>query len=68
MHIYVNGKETAAEDGSSLERLLADLKISDQTKGIAVAVNDAVKPRAAWPDATIREGDRIEIIRAVQGG
>jgi sulfur carrier protein len=68
MRVYVNGTETAVGDGLSLERLLADLNIATDRKGIAVAVNDTVKPRSAWPATTIRENDRIEIVRAVQGG
>jgi sulfur carrier protein len=37
-------------------------------RGIAVAVNGAVVPRAAWPHTQLRPGDSIEIVRARQGG
>ena len=37
-------------------------------RGLAVALNGAVVPRAAWPSTTLREGDRVEIVRARQGG
>jgi sulfur carrier protein len=36
--------------------------------GIAVAVNGHVVPRAQWNDKEVRDGDDIEIVRAVQGG
>ena len=68
MNVFINGEETPAEDGASLEHLLAGLSISKDHKGIAVAVNNTVKPRDTWPDMTIQAGDRIHIIRAVQGG
>ena len=68
MNVVINGTETPAEDGVSLESLLKGINISPNQKGIAVAVNDAVKPRATWPDTTLQAGDRVEIIRAVQGG
>ena len=68
MNVFINGKETALEDGLTLEQLLAEIHIDKDKKGIAVAVNDTVKPRTAWTDTIIRADDRIEIIRAVQGG
>ncbi len=68
MNVFINGEKAAAETGVSLEHLLAGLSISKDHKGIAVAVNDTVKPRETWPDMTLQAGDRIEIIRAVQGG
>ncbi|MFC4224583.1 sulfur carrier protein ThiS [Lysinibacter cavernae] len=36
--------------------------------GIAAAVNDAVVPRSIWADHTLNDGDRVEILTAVQGG
>jgi len=37
-------------------------------RGIAVAVNDRVIPRGQWDDVVLQQNDRIEIIRATQGG
>ncbi len=68
MRLIVNGKETEIEDEATLEKLLDLLKIAKGTKGIAVAVNDTVVPRDAWPGRTLHPGDTVEIIRAVQGG
>ena len=36
--------------------------------GVAAAVNDAVVSRAGWDDTRIAEGDRVEVLTAVQGG
>jgi sulfur carrier protein len=36
--------------------------------GVAVAVNEAVVTRAEWTGTTLAEGDRVEILTAVQGG
>jgi thiamine biosynthesis protein ThiS len=38
------------------------------TRHVAIAVNDAVVPRAQWNDVRLRENDRVEIITAVAGG
>jgi sulfur carrier protein len=37
-------------------------------KGLAVAVNDSVIPRATWNDFQLNENDTITIIHATQGG
>jgi thiamine biosynthesis protein ThiS len=36
--------------------------------GIAVAVNGEVVPRSAWAGHALRDGDRVEILTAAQGG
>ena len=37
-------------------------------KGIAVAVNDEVVRKGEWEEARLRDGDRVEVITALQGG
>lgn len=37
-------------------------------KGFAIALNGAVVRRDAWATTALHEGDRIEIIRVMQGG
>jgi sulfur carrier protein len=48
--------------------LLKALALSEDGKGIAIAVNDAVVSRSRWQEHILCEGDHIEIVRAVQGG
>jgi sulfur carrier protein len=59
----VNGEERDLTDGTTV----ADL-VGDRTRGVAVAVNDEVVPRGLWPAATLRAGDRVEILEPRQGG
>jgi sulfur carrier protein len=65
--ISVNGK-TEALAAASLEALLAEKAVDTSQRGIAVALNGAVVPRAAWPATRLRAGDNVEIVRARQGG
>jgi len=66
-HIRVNGQdEPLAAD--TLAALLADKAVDTGQRGIAVAVNGAMVPRAAWAQTTLRPGDSVEIVRARQGG
>ena len=53
---------------ATLAALLEEKSVDTRQRGIAVAVNGAIVPRAAWPDTKLRAGDNIEIVRARQGG
>ncbi len=65
--ITVNGtREVLA--ATDLVALLREWGIGEDDRGIAVAVNGAVVPRADWAATQLSEGDAIEILRARQGG
>ncbi len=65
--IQVNGTSEPLVAGT-LETLLAEKAVDTAQRGIAVALNGAVVPRAAWPATGLRPGDSVEIVRARQGG
>jgi sulfur carrier protein len=65
--IQVNGADRAL-DTKTVAALVAALGIAVEARGVAVALNGAVVPRAQWPMAALAAGDRVEVIRAMQGG
>jgi sulfur carrier protein len=65
--IRVNGQDEPLV-AVTLAALIAEKAIDVGQRGIAVALNGAVIPRAAWPQTPLRSGDSIEIVRARQGG
>jgi len=65
--IKVNG-ETEPLAAATLSALLAEKLVDTGERGIAVALNGAVVPRAAWPSTPLHAGDAVEIVRAKQGG
>ena len=65
--LTVNGK-LCRYAGQSIDELIAMLDIDPKRRGIAVAVNETVVPRAAWTETQISPGDRIEIVRPLAGG
>ncbi|MFC6222520.1 sulfur carrier protein ThiS [Hymenobacter artigasi] len=67
MVCYVNNIAQEVAENQSLTDLLAARGITEP-RGLAVAVNDAVVPRAEWPTHAVQPHDRITIIRATQGG
>jgi len=65
--IRVNGQdEPLAAD--TLAALLAEKAVDTGQRGIAVALNGAMVPRAAWAQTPLQAGDSVEIVRARQGG
>ena len=66
MQIILNGTPRDTVDGTDLLALVRT--VSDRETGIAVALNSAVVPRSAWPATALADGDRIDVVTAVQGG
>lgn len=65
--IQVNGQEEPLSV-TTLSALLAEKEIDVAQRGIAVALNGAVVPRAEWSATRLNAGDSVEIVRARQGG
>ena len=66
--ITVNGEERPMPDDAAILALLAALDIDPEERGVAVAVNGEVVPRQEWNARSLAAGDRVELVRAVQGG
>ncbi len=65
--IQVNGRQETVT-AATLAALLAAKGIDPQARGVAVALNGAVVPRAAWGEVTLQADDAVEIVHAKQGG
>ena len=68
MTITLNGNPTKVAENITIKELLNQTEGIEDRKGVAVAVNDDVVPRAEWETRKIEEGARVEVIQAVQGG
>ncbi len=64
--ITLNGKPREIERAKTIVALLGALDVNP--KRVAVAINGEVVTRDSWPRVTVREGDAVEIVRAVGGG
>jgi sulfur carrier protein len=67
IEIEVNG-EAMPVGVATLAEQVQGQTLPAKGKGIAVALNDAVVPRARWPETTLKPGDRVEIVRPIVGG
>jgi thiamine biosynthesis protein ThiS len=66
VEISVNGETRQVEDGCSVAKLLAELKL--QPRYLAVERNQQLVPRATHAASVLQPGDRIEIVTLVGGG
>jgi sulfur carrier protein len=53
---------------ATVAELLQSKEISCDMRGVAVARNGELVPRAQWATTPLRAGDAIEIVIAKQGG
>jgi sulfur carrier protein len=67
MLIYVNGEQREVAAGTLVSEVVADGDATPR-RGIAVAVDGSVVPRARLAETALTEGAKVEIVTAVQGG
>ena len=65
--IRVNGADQSFE-GAHVIDLLHALGVDPARRGVAVAVNGTVVPRARWGDLPLTGGEDVEIVRPLSGG
>lgn len=65
MNITLNGRIRTVDDNVSVMKLVEILEVKPQ---VAVAVNGEVVRRANWDAVEVKDGDVVEIVRAVGGG
>lgn len=66
MTVSLNGEPRELPGGTTLGALVAEL--TQAPSGVAAAVNEQVVPRGQWPATALGDGDRVEVLTAVQGG
>lgn len=69
LRLRVNGQERKLASSSSGATVLDLLVSLDQhPKTVAVELNRELVPRVLFGETALRDGDRVEIVRFVQGG
>lgn len=68
MRILVNGEPTDVPSGSTISDAAAAIGIEPEARGVAVALDGEVVPRKALGTLELTEGQRVEIVAAIQGG
>jgi sulfur carrier protein len=68
LKLIVNGAATERDAGTTLADVVCELAGGPDARGVAAAVNGMVIPRGRWPSMVLSDGDRVEVLTAVQGG
>ncbi len=66
--VTINGERRELPAGATVATVIASLHNAPDGRGVAVAVEGEVVPRARWPTTELHEGATIEVVVAVQGG
>jgi sulfur carrier protein len=67
MRVFVNGEQRSVPEGATVAALVAESAPAGE-RGVAVAVDAEVVPRSEWDETLLSEGQRVEILAAIQGG
>jgi sulfur carrier protein len=68
MRVILNGDPQELRDGANVEAAVEFTGAPPEGRGVAVAVDGEVVPRGEWASTQLREGQRVEVLQAVQGG
>ena len=68
MKVWLNGHEHELRDGATLADAVAAAGSPAMHQGVAAAVDGEVVPRERWTALELGQGQRIEVVQAVQGG
>jgi sulfur carrier protein len=66
--IVLNGESFEVRPGETVTAVLERLGVTPEARGVAVAVDGEVVPRACWEVFALAEDARVEVLTAMQGG
>jgi sulfur carrier protein len=65
--VKINGERRELDERATVEAAVRAAGVPDG-RGVAVALDGEVVPRGEWATTEIRDGQEVEVLRAVQGG
>lgn len=68
MIVTLNGERAELRDEATVEDAVTASGAPEPHRGVAVAVDGEVVPRGEWEHTLLADGQRVEVLRAVQGG
>ena len=66
--MVLNGERCELPEHARVRDAVAASGAPGTGRGVAVAVDGEVLPRQRWDELELRAGQRVEVLRAVQGG
>ena len=68
MRIELNGEGAELPAGATVADAVSHSGADGEARGLAVALDGEVVPRAEWSQRALAEGATVEVLHAVQGG
>jgi sulfur carrier protein len=68
MIVSLNGQRRDLPEDATVESVATLMAVAPDARGVAVALEGEVIPRAQWSRTPLSEGAHVEIVNAVQGG
>ena len=68
MRIELNGELRELPAGATLAEAVRASGADPDTRGVAVALDGEVVPRGEWDSTPLRDGGKVEVLAAIQGG
>ncbi len=66
MNILVNGKKESLNEGATINTILSGRKIRPEV--VTVELNDSIIDRKSYDSASLKEGDKVELVFFMGGG
>jgi thiazole synthase len=68
MNVELNGELVALPEGSFVTEAVEASGAAGDQRGLAVAIDGEVVPRSEWDRTALHEGQKVEVLAAIQGG
>ncbi len=68
MRVVLNGERRELAPDATVREAVTATGAPSEGRGVAVALDGEVVPRGLWDEVELREGQRVEVVQAVQGG
>jgi len=68
VRVVLNGERRDLGPDATVREAVAATGAPSEGRGVAVALDGEVVPRRLWDEIALAEGQRVEVVRAVQGG
>jgi thiazole synthase len=68
MKVELNGEPVMLPEGAALTEAIAASGADREQRGVAVAIDGEVVPRSEWDRTSLTEGQKVEVLAAIQGG
>jgi sulfur carrier protein len=68
VNIVLNGERRELNERANVRDAVTAAGAPHEGRGVAVALDGEVVPRGRWDDIPLLDGQRVEVVQAVQGG